>query len=276
MNKTWLVAAGLIVWATGSSAAAPDCPKEAERIGKRLAGLKTSAPGFMPVIKTIGLPTAANAKAIDQRGFVLAVTKDGKVFAQGQGLAQAKDTEQFLDAMWKSALEAWVLDDRGPAKDAKFALYIWADKDTPAKHVAAVATAAAKVSDRFLVRLLVAGKGGAVPPPKAATAIAAKVPTGEPEGTKYVVGELKKAVGGCATLVTALAISSIDKSTSKKYDLVDLVPKAMVDCGCKLANMDVFEWGIVEWYGATGSTFAWADLPKLGATDAQPLGKLVK
>ncbi|MEO8698419.1 MAG: hypothetical protein ABI867_00210 [Kofleriaceae bacterium] len=273
MHKTLILAATLIASASRPSAA--DCKADVDRVGKHLGSLKT--PGYMPVIKGITVPTATSTKPIDQRGFVVAVTKDGKYVSKGQVFASLKEVEQFLDGMFKSALETWGLEDQGPTKDAKFALYIWADKDTPAKLVAGVATVATKVSDRFTVRLLVGGKTTPPAPSGGATAVAAKLPGKEPEGTKYLATELKKVAETCDKLVVVLATHSVDKATSKKkYNFVEAAPKAILDCGCKVGNLDVLDWGLAEWYGAAGSAFAWVDLPKLGASDAQPLGNLVK
>jgi hypothetical protein len=268
MNKTWLFAAALFFSITRLASA--DCPADADRVGKRLVDLK--APGYMPALK-ISAPTAKASMSIDKRGFVIAVTKDGKLVVQGDAFKTTKDAELYLDSMWKMGLETHGLE--GSGGKAQVPLYVWVDKDTQAKHVAALVAIAAKAGD-FQVRLLVAGKDKAPAPTGGAVAIAAKLPAKEPEGTKYLADQLKQQIANCAQAITVLGTSDVGHSMSKKYNLADTMPKALKDCGCKVSKMDVFEWAIAEWYGAQGAGMSWVPIPKIEATEAQPISKFVK
>src|SRR5439155_3170970 len=106
-------------------AATSPCAERAARLDKRLHDLAAATPGFMP-LHHVDTPSAPGGKPFDTRGFVLAVTKDGKFFTQGAQLAGIKEAGDWLDAMSKSALEKHAMAG-GSTRDAKWPLYIWAD-----------------------------------------------------------------------------------------------------------------------------------------------------
>jgi biopolymer transport protein ExbD len=266
------------------AAAAPapsPCADRAAALGKRLSELAAATPGFMPMQKDINAPESAAGKPVAKRGFVIGVGKDGKMYAQGQRFKDIKEVGQYLDAMNKSALEKYLLAG-GSSKDAKFPIYIWADRDTPAAKVADVLTAAEGAGMHWELGLLVAGKAAApagdAKPSDAIAAIAAKMPASEPEATKYLVDELKKGLGDtCSAIITPLATASMEGVPGKDSDkLVKEVPAGLVKCECKLPNVDVFEWGMHQWLGAAAPPLALVDMPKIAKGEKQSIGKLVK
>ena len=291
------------------------CTEQATKIGAVMSELGKAQPGFLPIVQ-VKAPVSKAAKPVDKRGIVFALTKDGAIYAQGQKLKDVEEARMYLEQAHRTALEKTIMDG-GTAADATLILYIWADRATPVKTVAALAAAteepkpgkaakgkkpppkddppppeeedparqaaieqarkagiignADKRPPAFTVRLIVTGADNA-PPIDAG----AKVAPSDPEATKAVVDQLKAAIGTCEPVFTALATSSLGGTPDKELaKLVAEVPAGLTSCQCK-ANVDELTAGIRLWFGAWAPSLQWIDLPKLKATDKQPIAKLVK
>jgi hypothetical protein len=255
------------------------CADRTAHLDKRLHELATATPGFMPLAHDIAAPDAAAGKPFDTRGFVIGIARDGKTSTQGQVFATLKDLGDYLDAMNKQALEKFIMAG-GSSHDAHFPVYLWVDKDTPAGAVADVLATAAAAGDHWSMRLLVASKTAPPPepaPPAEVKAIADKLPATEPDATKYLVQQLRDAIGACKPIIVTLGTASLEGLPQKEADkLAKDVPAGLASCECKLPNPDVFEWGMHVWFGTLAPPLAWVDMPKVAKHDKQPISKLVK
>jgi hypothetical protein len=117
------------------------CHEQAVKLGASMRSWADAQPGFLPFVQNVHAPVSAKAKAVDKRGVVLAVAKDGTYYIQGAKLA-ATDLGEFLDDAYRKNAER-VLMDGGNAQsdDITVAVYVWADRDAPAKAIAAVIAA---------------------------------------------------------------------------------------------------------------------------------------
>lgn len=95
----------------------------------------------MPIVQGINAPSVTGAQPIKERGWVIAVARDGSMFVQGHRFEKTastsvvEDVRNYTDAMFKNALEKHVMGG-GSTRDFSVPLYIWADRDTPARVVA--------------------------------------------------------------------------------------------------------------------------------------------
>jgi hypothetical protein len=305
--------------ATGSGSSAVDraaapvsCADRVARIDKELRALSAMTPGFLPIVNGIATPASTAGKPFDARGFVVAVTREGHAYVQGHRIEDTADARSYFRAIEMRAVEQLVMDG-GSGRDAKFPLYIWADRETTAGAVAELLSAIepepakkrppqnltkeqldarqqaidqaremgllGEASPRFLPRLLVAGTAAARRGPESAdaTAAAAKLPASEPETTTYLAAQLRGAIGMCAPLIIGIGTASAAGTPAKEADgLVASLSAGLKECECKIASLDVFEWGVYTWFGAWAPPLAWIDMPKLTAGDKQPVGALVK
>lgn len=256
--------------------AGPSCADRAARLGKRMTELAAATPGFMPLIKDLSAPDAPGGKPFDTRGPVLAVTKAGKVWTHGQEVTTI--VADYLDTIDKQTAEDHALAGEH-ISGAHWPLYIWADRAAPASAVAAIVTAAA--AGHWQPRLLVTG--AAVPPEDpallavpAVSSSAGKLPTDEPEGTAFVVSTLRQSMAPCSDAITAFAVSSSKGDVAlQTTGFVTDLPTALTKCDCKMADADLFEWGVHLWFGATAPGLAWVDLPKLAKGEKKTIGELV-
>ena len=299
------------------------CKEQATKLGSTMSELGKTQPGFLPMVQ-IKAPVSKGAKPVDKRGIVFALTKDGAIYAQGQKLKDVAEARMYLEQAHRTVLEKTIMDG-GTAADATLILYIWADRATPVRTIAALAAAteeekrkpgkAAKAAKKappsddppppeeednlardaaikqakaagiiggpdkprppaFTVRLIVTSADNA---PAIDAAIGAKLPASDPEATKAVVDQLKAAIGTCEPIFTALATSSLGGTPDKELaKLTAEVPAGLTSCQCKAASIDDLTTGIRLWFGAWAPSLQWIDLPKLKATDKQPISKLVK
>lgn len=131
------------VKATTVNAAAnsSDCAKRAERLERELRDLAATKPGFVPIVQGITAPSATGAQPIKERGWVIAVARDGSMFIQGHRFEATahtsvlEDVRSYTDSMFKNALEKFVMGG-GAGRDLSVPLYIWADRDAPARVLA--------------------------------------------------------------------------------------------------------------------------------------------
>jgi hypothetical protein len=250
---------------------AGSCGDRAAQLDKRLHELATATPGFLPVARDLTAPTSPSAKAFDQRGFVVAVAKDGTISVPAYRFARLEDLRNYLDEKSTDALEKNGLAG-GTSKDVKLALYIWADRDTPIATVASVLATAAATSDHWLPRLVVTGTATTPANP----AVAAKLPASEPDATRFLANQLRTAMGECKPMIMALATSTSEGLPQRETEqLAQGVPAGYAECNCTIPDARAFEEGIQAWFGAWAPPLAWVDMPKLDATDHQPIGKLV-
>src|SRR5262245_33801419 len=200
--------------------AAAGCGERAAQLDKRLHELAAAAPGFLPAVRDITAPAAPGGKPFDTRGFVVGVGRDGAMYMQGEKIAKTDQLREYLHQASMKAYEKLVLDNGNP-KDAKFPLYVWADREAPASAVATVLATASAVSDHFAPRLLVAGAGakpaGPTLSPKVSE-VAAKLPASEPDATKYLAMQLRGAIGECKPMIMALATSSLEGIPQKETE----------------------------------------------------------
>ena len=123
------------------AAASGDCAKRAGRLERDLHELAAKRPGFVPIVQGIGAPSASGAQPIKERGWVIAVARDGSMFVQGHRFektahtTQIEDVRNFTEAMFRSAAEAIVMEG-GSSLDVSIPLYVWADREAPARVVA--------------------------------------------------------------------------------------------------------------------------------------------
>jgi hypothetical protein len=129
------------VTAADAGATGGECAKHAERIERELRELATTKPGFLPLVQGINAPSPAGGKPINERGWVIAVTRDGSMFIQGSRFANLEDVRSATDTWFKSALEKFVMGG-GSGRDLRVPLYIWADREAPARVVAELVAAA--------------------------------------------------------------------------------------------------------------------------------------
>jgi hypothetical protein len=131
------------VRATTADAAASggDCATRAERLERELRDLASANPGFMPIVQGINAPSASGAQPIRERGWVIAVARDGRMFVQGHRFEKTahgsviEDVRSYTDSMFRNALEKFVMDG-GSGRDFSVPLYVWADRDAPARVLA--------------------------------------------------------------------------------------------------------------------------------------------
>ena len=95
----------------------------------------------MPIVQGINAPSASGAQPIKERGWVIAVARDGSMFIQGHRFEKTahtsvvEDVRSYTDSMFKNALEKFVMGG-GSGRDLSVPLYIWADRDAPARVLA--------------------------------------------------------------------------------------------------------------------------------------------
>ncbi len=252
------------------------CEQRAARLDKRLHALASHTPGFMPAVQSIHEPKAAGAQAFDARGVVVGISRDGQMYAPGVHFTSVQEAASYLDAKNKEALEKYAMAG-GSLRDARWPFYIWADKDAPASAVASLAATTADM--HWVPRLLVTAAGGYEHDREtpAADAVAAKLPATEPDATSYIADQLRSAIGPCKDIVLALGTADLESIPDKVAEkLAKDVPAGLVACKCALPSVDIFEWGMHQWFGDKGPELAWIDLPKIGKGDKQPIGALVK
>jgi hypothetical protein len=251
---------------------------------------------------------------------------------QGDVIKDVAVAGEYLDHLHRKALEK-VLMDGGTVADATLPLYIWADRETPVRTIAALVTAAAlepKKSSKakgktklparaptdddppppeeeeggedrnaareqaikqardaglignsatprppaFVVRLIVTSADNAAP---LDGAVGAKLPASEPEATERLVGQLKTSIGTCAAIITALGTSGLAGTPDKEAAaLIAELPAGLTSCHCKVGNVDELTAAVRVWFGAWAPALQWIEMPKLKATDKQPIRKLVK
>lgn len=253
-----------------SPPSASRCGDRVTRLDKRLHELAAATPGFLPVARDITAPASPSGKPFDQRGFVVAVAKDGTISVPGNRLAKLEDLRDYLTQESRQAQEANVMKG-GTSMGLQLALYIWADRDTPATIVASVLATAAATSDHWLPRLVVAGPTTAPADP----AIAARLPPTEPDGTTQLRNQLRTAMGECRPVILAFGTASLEGLPQRETEkLVRELPAGYGECNCALPDPGAFEDGLAAWFGAWAPPLAWVDMPKLGAGDQQPIGKL--
>lgn len=137
-----------------------ECLEWSSRLAAELRDLAAAQPGFLPMVQGITAPVSAAAKPVDTRGVVIAVRRDGAMFMQGYQLASISEVREYLEQVHRQVLEKTIMDG-GTAADATVPLYVWADRNTPARTVAAVVAAV----DPEPPRPAKAGKKGAKPAP---------------------------------------------------------------------------------------------------------------
>jgi hypothetical protein len=131
--------------AAAASSGSGDCAKRAERLEQELRELATTKPGFVPIVQGITAPSASGAQPIKERGWVIAVARDGSMFIQGHRFEKTEHASvveharTYTDAMFKTALEKFIMDG-GSSRDLSVPLYIWADRDAPASVLAELVT----------------------------------------------------------------------------------------------------------------------------------------
>lgn len=124
-----------------AEATAGDCAKRGELLSTELRELAKTKPGFLPIVQGINAPSTKGAQPIQERGWVLAVTRDGGIFIQGHRFEKTEhttvieDVRNYTDSMFKNALEKHVMGG-GSGRDLSVPLYIWADRDAPARVIA--------------------------------------------------------------------------------------------------------------------------------------------
>ncbi|HTR52878.1 MAG TPA: hypothetical protein VMJ10_19320 [Kofleriaceae bacterium] len=253
------------------------CEQRAAHLDQRLHALASHSPGFLPMVQAIHEPKASvSNNAFDARGVVIAIARDGQLYAQGAHFASLAEAADYLDAREKEALEKLAMGGGG-LRDARWPLYIWADDDVAAGAVAALA--AKTTGTHWTPRLLVTAHGGYEHDREttAANAVAAKLPVSEPDATKYVADQLRAAIAPCKEIVLALGTADLEGIPDRIAEkLAKDVPAGLAKCKCALARIDIFEWGMHQWFGDAGPELAWIDLPKLVAGDKRTLGTLVK
>jgi hypothetical protein len=283
------------------------CAEQAAHLGAELRDLAATQPGFLPLVQGITAPVTSTAKPVDTRGVVVAVTRDGGIFAQGYKLDSDRDARDYLEHLHRNALENTVMAGGTPA-DATIPLYIWADAAATIRAVAAVAAAVEPEPARptkstkqkltpeqqearkqaieqaraagilgkgkripaFTVRLIVTGPDPALPP-------AAEPPAmSEPEASRQLADQLKAAIGTCGPIITSIGMASLEGVPAKEAEkLVTGVPTGLQSCDCKVADLAALTSGLYMWFGAWAPSLRWIELPKLKATDKRPIGQLV-
>jgi len=124
-----------------AAASGGDCATRAERLERELRELASANPGFMPIVQGINAPSASGAQPIRERGWVIAVARDGRMFIQGHRFEKTahgsvlEDVRSYTESMFRRALEKFVLDG-GSGPDLSVPLYIWADRDAPVRVLA--------------------------------------------------------------------------------------------------------------------------------------------
>jgi hypothetical protein len=156
MNKAVLFASALSVLGCGGKkeetpkatpstpATAPatgDCATRAAKLETELRELATTRPGFLPLVQGIDAPSAKGAQPTTERGWVIAVARDGSVSVQGHRFDKTdstsviEDVRSYTDSMFKVALEKHVMGG-GSGRDLSIPLYLWVDRNAPASLVA--------------------------------------------------------------------------------------------------------------------------------------------
>lgn len=307
---------------------------------KELRELIPARPGFMPLVRDLDAPAAAGGEAIKDRGVVIAITKDGGIFTQGSRLENTDHVFDYVDTIYKQALEAHVMGGAS-SRDFRLRVYLWADRDAPASVVAQVAAAAdiehatppkrkgpspldslddplppgddppppeeeepppphhktasardqaraqakaagilgktspddAKREPHVIIRLLVAVDGARAPSPEP-SGPGAKLPATEPESTKYLVDQLRSAIGACGPIIKTLGTLSLAGGPGPQAEaLAKGLPAGLLACDCKVADADALEWGARVWLGAAAPPLASLALPNLDKTDKRHLGE---
>jgi hypothetical protein len=282
--------------------AATGCADRVAGLAAQLRELAAAQPGFLPLVPGIIAPVTSTARPVDTRGIVIAVTRDGRMFRQGQELA-AGDVRAYLERVHRTALETTLMMNGGTAADATMPLYLWADAGTPIRPVAAIAAAvepepakrwdtkltpeeeqtrkeaieaaraagilgdsSAERPAPFVLRLIVTSSQSAAP----------SLPESEPEATRHLGDQLKAAIGMCAPIITAIVDASREGVPAKETEkLATGIPRGLASCSCKVADMAALTAGLRTWFGAWAPSLRWIELPKLGATDQRPIRQLV-
>ncbi len=260
------------------TAADPACTERATQLEKRMREVAAATPGLMPLVKNVNAPESEAGKGFDERGFVLAVAKDGTASVRGDKFRSSKEAGPWLDAMNKTGLERLIMDG-GSLRDAKLVLYIWPDRDTPASTIAELLAVATENGSNWVPRLVVARKAGPASGEKLGApiaAIAAKVPAAEPESTTYVAGQMKTAGGQCSEVITPFAADPLAGTPAKGTEkLLKEVTIGLMKCNCKVSNPDLFDWSVAAYFGATAPALAWVEMPMIDKAEKRTIGKLI-
>jgi hypothetical protein len=247
------------------------------RFEERLTSLVKQTPGLMPRIPPdANPPVSARGKPIDAQGVVIAVLRDGKLAVGAGELTNADHAREHLGNEQSRAIGD-ALNHRGP--EHSWPLYVWADRDTP---VSAVAELVRVISTQWSLRLLVAADQPS--PARDAELLARpsvkraidKFPKTEPEAMLAFAEQLKSSLAPCDELLMVLVKATTEAGPSTEGTvLATQVPRTVASCGCKLNDLDVFEYSILAMFGAFHQPLRWIDLPKLAPGDRRKIGDLV-
>lgn len=111
------------------------------KLASAMRDLSAAQPGFLPIVQGIKAPVSRAAKAIDKRGVVIAITKDGTMYSQGFLLPDLPYAGEYLEDLSRKAHEAVGLAGE-PRESSSLPLYIWADRATPVKAIMGLAALA--------------------------------------------------------------------------------------------------------------------------------------
>jgi hypothetical protein len=238
---------------------ASSCVQRVERFANALApvansGIAMTVPASIePIVSTKG--TFAN-----QYGATVVVRRDGVYFNDYERLATTDDVRDRL------AAEAEML--RSMERDA--ALYIWADRSAKLREVNTILAVAPKQMER---RLLLAG-----PKPEitdyqrellknpAVLEFFANVSSDDPSRRAvYVAEQIEKSIGMCTPLIKAFgAVAGMD-AASKGPFLAEAAPKALRDCNCGVADIDLIEYALLSIMGAFDRKVTWVPATEAAA-----------
>jgi len=233
----------------------PPCEVRAKRLTARLAALADEGPSRVFVPGDVTPIESDRGAHLDQRGPQVIVKRDGTVVFNGEPLGAIE-----TDLRDRLAIE------REIRPDVR-ALYVVADREAPASVLARVL---AGIPEGLEPRLVVQGPRrpmldydtGLLRTASVKDFAAAVEREGPSQKAVFVAETMERAVGTCAPLMKAFGgVAGLEPDGKMRF-MAEAAPRAMLECQCKLADVDLFEYVMAALFDAYSAPVRWVPLPR--------------
>lgn len=251
----------------------PSCEKRATRLSDRLAALEATGKLMVGFSSAVKLIASSYGKSIDIGGTWVAITAAGEISLSGKNNT---DLEREIHSMKVDA------EMRGDGS-AIGPVYLAADTAASARLLLEVA--AKFRAQNIETRLMTAGpevvdRGydselRAVP---SVQSYLAGSPSAEQVSDRagYLATQLELAIGvNCSPLVKVFSDIAGAPATQKSALLATEMPKGLQTCQCNLPDLDLFEFVMLEIFGAWERRHRWIALPVGTARKGQTVAEFV-
>jgi hypothetical protein len=237
------------------------CDARADRLATRLSALAKEAPSWMYVPPGLTPIESPRGAAMERPEPTVVVRRDGALEYRG---------EPTPDLGERLAIERRIHPDAS-------AVYVLADRDAPA---AAVGQVVAALPAGMSARLVVRGPERPIDDadrrlrrqPSVAEFAAGIDRKDVSERAVHAAEAMSKAIGRCTPMIELFgAVAGVDPE-GKTRIVAEGAPRALRACGCRLADVELFEYVLLSIFDAYGAPMRWlplADVPADARTAAE-------